>query len=594
MFINQKIKIYFFCLIMILGGFQHLVEAVHVYDEKHNPITIQLLSSDKVFQENTPSSFFLRINIKERWHMYAPGDIDSGPASRIEWIVPEGFTVHNTQWPKAKEFEVNGLTGKGYEGRIGLSTVITPGKNVQAGDEALIKVRLHWVACDDICMFQVAQAELTLPVIKAHGTNRRTITQESVEGEGDTLSKTFFALLCIAFAGGMLLNIMPCVLPVVSLKVLHLVQLSGGKKSSIVWHSAFFSLGIIIAFWALALVLIIFQGYGRQLGWGFQLQEPMFVAALAFIFTLFSLSLFGVFDFAGGIGSLASFEKRKPGVWSAISNGILATLLSTPCTGPLLGTVLGLAAVLAPLKAFLLFTAIALGMAAPYLLLAIFPAFLRFMPKPGSWMITFKELMGFLLLATVFWLAWVFVSQVGVSSLFTLFLGLFLTSIASWVYGRWGGLNRSMCRRGIARLITFIMLLLAAWTVYQAAKPTDEIRSNSWEKFNPDELDDYRHQGIPVFLDFTAKWCLICQPNDTLLNKQGIIDMFEAKGVVRMKADWTKKDPVITKYLRKFVRNGVPLYVLYEEDGKTFWILPQILTKDVIVEYLDKINSEEK
>lgn len=405
--------------------------------------------------------------------------------------------------------------------------------------------------------------------------------------------------LLLAFVGGMILNLMPCVLPVMSFKILSFVKMAGQSRSLTLKHGIAFSVGVMISFWALAGVLLVLQAYGRAVGWGFQLQEPLFVAALASVLLIFGLSLFGVFEIGAGLTSLAGSSKRKEGLNGSFLSGILATAVATPCTGPFLGSAVGYAVTLPALQAMLVFTSLGLGMSLPYLLLAAFPSLLRFMPKPGEWMETFKQLMGFLMLATVLWLVWVFGAQTSSFAITLLLTGFFCIAVACWIYGRWGSPIHSKISRVVSTVIAlgclvsggYAIVLSTSTVVSSITEGQQQQQDIAWEPFSTKRIAELQKQGIPVLVDFTAKWCLICQVNHVVLSRDAIDEKLTDLGVVRMKADWTKNDPEITEELRKHGRNSVPLYLLYGKDPKEApKIMPQVLTQDIVLDYLSKIE----
>ncbi len=401
--------------------------------------------------------------------------------------------------------------------------------------------------------------------------------------------------LLFAFLGGMILNLMPCVLPVISFKVMSFVKMSGQSRSLTLKHGLMFSFGVLVSFWVLASAMLVLRAYGQSVGWGFQLQEPLFVVILATLLFIFSLSLFGLFEwgmfFASWAGQTeADTVKKSSGYAGSFFSGVLATAVATPCTGPFLGSAVGFAVTLSILPALMIFTSLALGMCFPYLLLAAFPSFLRFLPKPGQWMETFKQLMGFFLLATVLWLLWVFSAQTNAFSLICLLAGFLCFSIGAWIYGR----ACSPLARKSTRLFAYASILLfaymgvstiifprATWSIQESAGDDHWI---GWENFSPERVVQLREAGKPILIDFTAKWCLICQANHLVLNSEDVKQELDKLGVVKMKADWTKSDPIITEALSKFGRNSVPLYVLYGAGEPV--ILPQVLTPDVVAEHL--------
>jgi len=405
--------------------------------------------------------------------------------------------------------------------------------------------------------------------------------------------------LLLAFIGGMILNLMPCVLPVISFKVLSFVKMAGQSRSLTLKHGLMFSLGVLVSFWTLAVAMLILQVYGKSVGWGFQLQEPLFVIVLATGLMIFALSLFGIFEFGTFFASLAGNSSiNKPsqeGFSGSFFSGVLATAVATPCTGPFLGSAIGFAVTLPPFYALLIFTSLGLGMAFPYLILSLFPRLLSFLPKPGNWMVTFKELMGFVMMTTVLWLLWVFSAQTSSLALLIVLFAYLLITLGFWVYGRFGTLINKRRTRILSSAFALLCLTTASYTIYVSAslppETTQVADASEWEPFSAIRVAELQKQGIPVFIDFTAKWCLICQTNHMVLASERVGTKFKELGVVKMLADWTSNDEEITKALRQFGRNGVPLYLLY--NGKeTPEILPQILTPEVVIQHLDTMLKD--
>lgn len=414
--------------------------------------------------------------------------------------------------------------------------------------------------------------------------------------------------LVLAFMGGMILNLMPCVLPVISLKIMSFVKMAGQSRGLIFKHGIAFSAGVLVSFWTLGGVLITLQSYGQSAGWGFQLQEPLFVALLSAVLLVFGLSLFGVFEMGTSVASWAGQADqggKKSGITGSFFSGILATAVATPCTGPFLGSAIGFASTLSAPLSLMIFTSLGLGMSAPYFIFSAVPSLMRFMPKPGPWMGTFKELMGFSMLATVLWLVWVFGAETNSLALTVLLGSFFFLSVGCWIYGKWGTPIKSKMTRRISYVLSIACFGLGAYALIMAARSEIAMMSDAggqiayadakhgnakhvWEKFSPERVEELRKQGIPVFIDFTAKWCLICQANHLVLSTPAVTSKFEELGVVKMKADWTRNDPIITEALRKFGRNGVPLYVYYSGNPtEEPVIMPQVLTPDIVIEHIE-------
>lgn len=431
------------------------------------------------------------------------------------------------------------------------------------------------------------------------------------------LRSDLFKVLLYAFIGGIILNIMPCVLPVISFKLLHFVQLQNVSRMTVVKHGVMYSFGVLISFWALATTIFALQSFGKVIGWGFQLQEPIFVAILTIILFLLGLCLFGVFELGTSLSSTAgaweqSFKKRIPtsspeaSLGASFFSGVLATLVATPCTGPLLGSAIGFAATLQPTYSFAVFSALGLGMAFPFLLISFFPGLIKLLPKPGRWMVTFKQLMGFFMLATVLWLVWVLDAQTENLSVLSLLICLFIVAMGAWIYGTWGSLDREKRTRHLAILFAIAFIGVGSWILLssiehnreqpnQPSLPISQVVGKDWETFSQPRLDRLVQNGVPVFVAVGAKWCLTCQTNHVVLETDKVKEAFVHYGVVKMYADWTMNDESVTRYLRSLGRNGVPVYALYGRDpGAKPTILPELITPDMVVEALANVHEQDK
>lgn len=407
--------------------------------------------------------------------------------------------------------------------------------------------------------------------------------------------------LVFAFVGGLILNVMPCVLPVIALKIFGFVKMAQQKRSLIFMHGGVFAFGVLISFWALSAALLALRAYGHGIGWGFQLQEPVFVVILTGILFLLGLSLFGVFELGTSLISLGNKTGSSSSpLSSSFMSGVLATLVATPCTGPLLGPALGFAMTLPPLTALTIFTMMGLGMASPYLLFSAFPSLVRYLPKPGDWMVVFKQLMGFLMMGTVVWLIWVFGAQTGLMAIFILLLSLLLIAVGAWIFGTWASPLKGKKTRLIASCCSLLIFLVGGTGAIAVAKQeratevvsSQQAETSDWGAYSPEKVAALRAEGKAVFVDFTAKWCLICQANKVVLHSSEMSKTFHEKGVITLTADWTKRDAIITEQLQKLGRSGVPVYALYPPDtSQPPYILPQTLTGSVVNDYLNKLNS---
>ncbi|UCD24777.1 MAG: thioredoxin family protein, partial [Gemmatimonadota bacterium] len=322
---------------------------------------------------------------------------------------------------------------------------------------------------------------------------------------------------------------------------------------------------------------------------GFQLQSPAFVATMAILFFGLALNLMGVFEVGTVLTRLGGRLAQPTGYADSFSSGVLATLIATPCTAPFMGAALGFALTQPVLQTFLIFGALGVGMATPYVVLSLSPPLLRLLPKPGPWMESMKQLLAFPLFGTVIWLVWVFGRQTGVNGAAYLLAALMLAGLAGWIIGRWKPLMISGRTRLVSRTIAFAVLMAALGLVVRGTRgEAMSAGGPTWQPFSQELVQSLRAEGQPVFIDFTAAWCLSCQVNEqVILSSNTVESAFEEYNVAKVKADWTRFDPEITEALESFGRSGVPLYVLYPSDlSRAPIILPTILTKRGVIDAL--------
>jgi thiol:disulfide interchange protein/DsbC/DsbD-like thiol-disulfide interchange protein len=436
-------------------------------------------------------------------------------------------------------------------------------------------------------------------------------TMSSVHAEDDDM--TFFTALLMAFAGGILLNFMPCVLPVVSLKILSFVKMAGQKRNLVIYHSLAFTAGVLLSFLALAAFLLVLRSWGQMLGWGFQLQDPFFVAGLMVILFVLSLNMLGVMELGTGIASWAGSQgaaarSNKGELFSSFFSGVLATVVATPCTGPFLGVAIGFTMTLPVVQSLTIFASVALGMSLPYIMLACSPSLLRFVPKPGPWMVYLKQCMGFLLLGSVLYLLWVLQAHLNADGFFSALIWLLIISVVCWIVGTWDTPVTKKKIRWIARCAALVLIVSSFYWLKDVNYFSEDLSASDidseiaivqepqkgsapgkWHTFSPQKVAELRQRGVPVFIDFTARWCTVCLANHKILTSSEVEELFNERGVVRLKADWTRYDPVITEALAEFGRNTLPLYVYYSgKEGEPAKILPQLLTPSIVRSYLEE------
>jgi thiol:disulfide interchange protein DsbD len=444
---------------------------------------------------------------------------------------------------------------------------------------------------------------------EAQRSARATSNATTFEG-GENIG--FVAAILFALLGGLLLNIMPCVFPVLSIKILSFIEQAGHEPKKIKAHGIAFSLGVIISFWVFAGILLALRAGGEQLGWGFQLQSPAFVAVM--IFTLFGLGFLFLSDIALGnsIQRIAGRAKISTTYAGSFFNGALATAVATPCTGPFMGSALAATLTLSAFENLSIFTALGIGMSLPYLAIAFKPHLLHRLPRPGAWMESFKQLMAFPLFASVVWLSRVFARQMGLEppglDLVTdLLWGLLAVGFGFWLILQARRVVSPRAQR-TARVIAVVMFVAGLVTGMPSAKEVEGTRSRAclanestttepdqfgliWEPYSEARLAALMAQGRSVYLDFTAEWCITCQVNERLVfGSSEVRALIVKKNVALMKGDWTTKSPSITAALRRYGRNGVPLNVIINKGkAESAIILPNLLTPGMVVAELERL-----
>jgi thiol:disulfide interchange protein DsbD len=388
--------------------------------------------------------------------------------------------------------------------------------------------------------------------------------------------------LVAAFAGGLLLNLMPCVLPVLSIKVLGF---AGTREAARHRNGLLYAAGVLASFWLLAALLLGLRALGEELGWGFQLQSPSAVSVLALFFFALGLNLSGVFEFGNLLPDAAgAWRARHPSLDWFLS-GVLAVLVASPCTAPFMGAALGYAVGEGGPRAFAVFTALGVGMALPYAALAWFPAWLKRLPRPGPWMVRLKQFLAFPLYGTAVWLAWVLGLQAGIEAVIWLLAAGVIAAVAAWMLGS-SGTQSPALRLGAAALA--VAAVAVALPASQVPPPRAPVAAGAaWQPYSAARLRALTDAGRAVFVEFTAAWCVTCQVNKRLvLERDDVQAAFRARGVELVRADWTRRDDEITRALAALGRNGVPVYVLYRPRRPPL-LLPEVLTRERVLAALD-------
>ena len=398
----------------------------------------------------------------------------------------------------------------------------------------------------------------------------------------------FFNIL-LAFAGGFILNLMPCVFPVLSIKVMGFVKHAEEGKHKAIQHSLMFTLGALISFWILTGIMLTLKSASSDaINWGFQLQDSIVVLVLIIVLYVMALNLFGLFEIGVSLTSAGQSVQGKSGFSGSFLSGILATVVATPCMAPMLGAALAYALTQPNYIAMIVFTSVALGMCSPYVFLAAFPKFLKMVPKPGAWMETFKQAMGFIMMLAVVWLMGTLQKQLEHQPyFFNILWGFIAIAIGFWIYGKYTPMYQEKKTRIKGFLATILIVGFGCWYSYEKLTDKPEIE---WNTYNIQEIEKKLAEGTPVFIDFTAEWCLSCQVNKNVAMYPNA-ELFIKKGVYTVKADFTNKDPKLASILGKYDSIGVPLNLLYDGKDPKPVKFPEVYSKSTLEEQLNKIGN---
>jgi thiol:disulfide interchange protein DsbD len=425
----------------------------------------------------------------------------------------------------------------------------------------------------------------------AGGMLKRAFTVTTSAAPVQSSSSLGFILL-FALSGGLLLNIMPCVFPILSLKALQIVQSAAQTPAVVRSNGVAFTLGVLFSFAMIAALLLLLRTSGEAVGWGFQLQSPAFVLVLAWLLFAMGLLFSGLWSFGENFMGLGQQLTTRRGVLGAFFTGVLAVIVATPCTAPFMGAALGYALSQSNVTALLIFIVLGFGMALPWLLISFWPGLSNRLPKPGAWMELTKQILAFPLYATVAWLLWVLSQQVDQASLLVAFMSLVLLSFFLWCWQKLRTNTRLIYK---AVLVLLLILTLAATLGQQHAPASASHQTDGdWQAYDPVRLNELQRNGQAVLVNFTAAWCITCLVNEKVaISRPTVQSQLREQGVVYMKADWTNKDPRITEMLNRYGRNGVPLYLLFPGNGQDALVLPNILTVGILTDALQQVAAGE-
>jgi len=545
-------------------------------------VTAQIVGNEIVATYQIPDGMHITL---QKDYLYV--DADS-----VDWL-----KLEPTIYPKGTKDADGDIV---YHGQIKLTRQFTLLKKY--AEPKSLKIFAGFQVCQDsgTCMFP-EEKEFTLNINydKKYDINNIASENEATVPDTKTPFSSVLKYLLMAFLGGIILNVMPCVLPVLSIKAMSLVKQSQQDKKEILKGSLMYTAGIIVSFIVMASVVIFLKISGEMVGWGFQFQSPGFVMALLIMIFVFALSMFDVLIFSAPGMSKATQASQKQGHWGSFLSGIFAVLLATPCTAPMLGAALGFAFTQPPLMILAIFILIGLGLALPFLLIGFWPAAIKIIPRPGDWMNIFKEVMGFLLFATALFLLRTLYFLVGGDGTFNILWFLVILAFSTWMFGRWTRPHIPHKKQWIMAILSVLIsifggMYLLKFDDHNSKNKTDMPSSvkGNWGVFSPEKVQELRDEGKPVFIDFGAEWCMTCKTNErVVLYTKEIQNAFKAYNVVLLRGDNTKRDPIINEWLRKFKRAGVPLYILYIPGKEKPEVLPELITKEMVLNLLKKLEK---
>ena len=566
--------------------------------------TLEVVADRTSYAPGSQARLAALVEIESGWHVNSnTPSYDWLIPTELDLTLPEGFAEPRLEYPKQKmqQFEFTEEPIAVYDGRFKILAHVDVPAGIGEGTYE-VAASLRYQSCDHESCLPPTNAEATIELVVGAGgqaANNTVFVADEAEAAGGapplaaetaptSTATSLFGFLFFAVIGGLLLNAMPCVLPVLSLKVFGLVKSASQGRSHVVKGCLATTFGILVSFGVLAGIVIAAKVAGEAVGWGMQFQHPGFVTFLAVVVLLFSLNLWGLFEIplpqslaqVGGSGS-------GQGMAGHFASGLFATLMATPCSAPYLGPAVGFAISKSPLEIFMIFLAIGVGLALPYLTLAVFPGAAKWLPRPGDWMVTFKGVMGFLLAATLVWLFYVLDSQVSRASLAYIQVALIALALFTWLFSRTEAApgKRRFASVGILATV-LVAIVLAVNSPPPASAEVSGSKYFEWVSFDEAQAERLRDDGRLVFIDFTADWCFTCKTIErTVIETSTVAEAFEKHKVVTMKADWTNPDDKIAAFLSRYGRSAVPFYVLYRPDAEPH-VFGEILTQGQILEVL--------
>lgn len=563
---------------------------------------MRLLADQTEYAPGTVARIAAEVMVEPGWHVNSHTPLaDYLIPTELAVTAPDGVAEPEIRYPEheLQTFSFSPDPVAVYDGTFHIFVdLLIPG---DASGKLPLAAELTYQACDDrsCAAPTTADGEIVLR-IGSGGQSQHGRVFGTSDGSGASATTSTGGLggrslpwiLVLAVFGGLILNAMPCVLPVLSLKIFSLMKAAHQGRSHLVSGALATSAGILVSFWALALAAIVAARAGAAVGWGIQFQQPGFVTFLAVVVVLFSLNMWGLFEIPlpQRLAQIGNDGGAREGLAGHFVAGLFATLMATPCSAPFLGTAVGFALIQPPFQIFLVFSAIGVGLALPYLGLAVAPGLAKMLPRPGAWMDAFRQVLGFLLAAAAVWLFYVLSAQISSERLAFVQLSLLAMALSVWAMAKLRG------RPTAHRVAVLAVLIFCVVSVYLAVGAPAKATSGGveasalldWQPFDEARAVSLAASGTPVFVDFTADWCLTCKANErAVIETEATALLFEEHGVAVMKGDWTNRDDVITEFLARHGRAAVPFYILYRPDGDTH-VFGEVLTRGAISNALGK------
>lgn len=568
------------------------------FDLTPKRVTVTLFSEASTVAAGQAFRVAVKLEHETGFHTYGKvlNPPDTGIITTVKWNLPDGWKAEELPWPATHMVaSAGGEKVAGYDGIVYLPFRLTPPATLAGALK--LEATMKGAVCDkESCVPMTRPLNLELktgaaPVIDAVNAdifksveNNKTASSTAITPPVESLGY----MLLFAFLGGLILNIMPCVFPVLGIKITSVVQQSGGDRKTILLHGLTYTLGVLVSFWVLVAVLQSLRSGGQQLSWGFQLQSPLFVYGVVLVLTVFGLNMAGLFEVGASAIGVGSGLQMKSGLGGSFFTGLLATVVATPCAAPFLAPALTYGLALSLWPSLFFFSVIGLGLASPYLALSFFPPLLRLLPRPGAWMESFKQAMSFLMLGAAAFFIWVLMGLTSDTSQRDLLLGLVIVAAACWIYGRWSVPSKPTPTRIKAVVMASAFLALGLWWSWPQGK--DDL----FKAWSPELVQTLRAEKKPIYIDFTARWCATCQVNKRVYKDTSLRDEFKKLGVVLLKADWTNPDPRIDHALAELKESAVPVNVLYVPGRDEPVVLSKNLTVDGVKTTLAELDKAAK